>query len=503
VHADLSHTGICRSHKENCLMFDLRVRNFRGFVDQEFQFRKVNILIGENSGGKSSVIKLLLALKQSFLDPRETGRNNLTLSGWETDLGTFRDIIHKHSTRRRLGIGFTTDPKYGDFFLEEFRGRGRLGSSRRFVVTRPGEATNRYRQERIEKNKKASSRFIGSPVHVDYSFSNDLTNHADIQTTFSNEIIGSLSIEFSSISDEPAEYSFPYVAGTCTLVFESNSSGKTFKLRKLPFQKDAFSTIIDGEDMKTALSKLKLADEEAIFTEIAYLLTAQEYIATTIQSLEYVNPLLSEPAERIYVRGDDKIIANLSDLNKLVSFLSSPSQRKFLESLNKALRTFGIVDSVYPIKNDYTTELRVVQNGLESNIKDVGFGVSLQIPIFAQALRGQASKRGQIMIIEQPEVHLHPRLQATFIDALLTLTENQPLFIETHSEHIVRMLQLIVKEGRHNLTADDVSIHYFRKEGARQKVTRHQINQESGRLKPPFPPGFYDVSYNLAFKLMN
>ena len=485
-------------------MFDLHVKNFRGFADQGFRFGKVNILIGENSGGKSSVIKLLLAMKQSLSDPSEVGGFNLTLSGRETDLGTFRDVIHHHSTRRRLGIGFTTDEGYTDFLLNRTGGTDlgfwRTPNKRLSEIPRP---LRKQIQNNAKEARKAFGYFLGTPVQINYSFSKNLNAPEELETVFTNDVIGNLRIKIEEISEEPSELSSSFLSGHCTLIFENGKGGSAIELKKIPFKKDAFLTIIHSASLRHAISTANSEGSAVSFDELAYLLESQAYIATRLYSLEYVNPLLSEPAERIYLRGPDKKISNLSDINKLVSFLSGPSQDNFLKGLNDALKTFGIVEKVYLDKKDYTTEVRVVQNGVESNLKDVGFGVSLQIPIFAQALKGNLSQWGQAMIIEQPEVHLHPKLQSTFIDALLTVTNDQPIFIETHSEHIVRMLQLIVKEGRHGLKSDDVAIHYFGRDGEKQKVTRHDINQETGRLEPPFPPGFYDVSYSLAFKLMN
>ncbi|MGO4710741.1 AAA family ATPase, partial [Chryseobacterium sp. 2TAF14] len=65
-------------------MFDLSINNFRSFKNQSFKFSRINILIGENSGGKSSLLKFLLSLKQTIESPYEV---NLKLKGDYTDLG--------------------------------------------------------------------------------------------------------------------------------------------------------------------------------------------------------------------------------------------------------------------------------------------------------------------------------------------------------------------------------------------------------------------------------
>ena len=138
--------------------------------------------------------------------------------------------------------------------------------------------------------------------------------------------------------------------------------------------------------------------------------------------------------------------------------------------------------------------------------------MSLQLPIFAQAIVSEGLKlskngdeffTGQTLLIEQPEVHLHPHLQAKFIETLLSIGDNNVYFIETHSEHIIRMLQVLVKTKKFGLKSEDISINYFRKDGKSMIKSIHKINPETGKLSPNFPKGFYDVSYDLAFQLMD
>ncbi|MGB1038028.1 MAG: AAA family ATPase, partial [Bacteroidia bacterium] len=52
-------------------MFNLNLHNFRSFQNQKFNFSRINIFIGENSGGKSSLLKFLLSLKQTLESPNE------------------------------------------------------------------------------------------------------------------------------------------------------------------------------------------------------------------------------------------------------------------------------------------------------------------------------------------------------------------------------------------------------------------------------------------------
>lgn len=95
-------------------MFKLKVHNYRSFQSQEFNFSRINILIGENSGGKSSLLKLLLALKQTLDSPSE---GNLKLNGDYTNLGNFDEVVYYRKKNRKIKIGFESDVNYFQFFL--------------------------------------------------------------------------------------------------------------------------------------------------------------------------------------------------------------------------------------------------------------------------------------------------------------------------------------------------------------------------------------------------
>jgi predicted ATPase len=143
-------------------------------------------------------------------------------------------------------------------------------------------------------------------------------------------------------------------------------------------------------------------------------------------------------------------------------------------------------------------------NDLDSNIQDVGLGVALQLPIIAQALIDNeyiiSNIKGKILLIEQPEIHLHPRLQAKLIEVLVKYAPNNTYIIETHSEHIVRKLQVLVKEG--SLQPEDVSINYLARGDGGSKTVKHNI-LPNGQMETPFPKGFYDNTYTLFKALLD
>lgn len=482
-------------------MFKLRLNNYRGFLNEEFDFSRVNILIGENSAGKSSIFKFLLALKQSMRSPYNKDYN-LTLSGEETDLGNYYETIYNHETERHLSFAFEFDKDYYDFFFKD---------------TFPN---HKEENRLLEKRNEVINYFVdtyNAPTILTFEVSKDLSNHKNIVFSASNSTIGIVRILFSP--NETTAGQDIYLIGDnpkCEIVFESIYYNQIFNIKDVVYEKEGFLTIVSGISLRERIEQgcdLDKTELDRLFWSIGYLLIAQNYIQMQLRKIEYINPLVHRVPERIYVENDTKKTRQVKNIKDLIDFLdTSTANPKFKTTLTSLLKDFGITEEFTIHKQGYVREFRVKINGLDSNIKDVGFGVSLQLPILAQAIVSENTGvfknndseifMGETLLIEQPEVHLHPRLQAKFIETLLSIGNNNVYFIETHSEHIIRMLQVLVKTKKFDIKSDDISIHYFRKDKITMIKTIHKI-EDDGILMPNFPKGFYDVSYNLALTLMD
>ena len=239
----------------------------------------------------------------------------------------------------------------------------------------------------------------------------------------------------------------------------------------------------------------------------AYLLIFQNFINEEIDQIRFVNPIGNNP-KRFYFQEDKKSSYKLIDIEKFINILgdknlSIKEQAERIDLINETIKKFGIAEEIKIVKNKDipVLTLNVKTKGYWSNITDVGYGVSLQIPILFQALLSEHyTPNGQTILIEQPEVHLHPSLQAKFMETLIGIGNRNSYFIETHSEHIIRKLQVLVKNNYNDLKSDDISIYYFRRDRNKFNITEHKI-LKSGKLSQPFPEGFFDTSYNLVKEL--
>lgn len=150
----------------------------------------------------------------------------------------------------------------------------------------------------------------------------------------------------------------------------------------------------------------------------------------------------------------------------LISKWSSEKDEEKLQGLGTDLKRLGLTWKVTtnPI-NDTQVELQVgrlpqpARGGARDmvNIADVGFGVSQTLPVLVAL---QAAQKGQLVYLEQPEIHLHPNAQYKLADVLAEAAQRGiRLVVETHSHLIILAIQALIAEGK--LDPKLVQLHWF------------------------------------------
>ena len=136
--------------------------------------------------------------------------------------------------------------------------------------------------------------------------------------------------------------------------------------------------------------------------------------------------------------------------------------------------------------------------------RDVGIGISQVLPVLVMAYGSQ----GKLLAMEQPEIHLHPALQAeladVFIEAALGSRKNT-FILETHSEHLILRLMRRMREtyqgkrtGGLLVTPADVSVLYVEPDGVRSIIREMPLN-ELGELVKSWPGGFFEEGLREQF----
>ena len=161
------------------------------------------------------------------------------------------------------------------------------------------------------------------------------------------------------------------------------------------------------------------------------------------------------------------------------------TEKKDWEALKTQLVEFGRNSGLFEnveVKNlghslGAPFQLQVKVRGPKANIIDVGYGVSQILPILVQILNPNISKSAQrdpmqsfFSLLQQPEIHLHPKAQAEFSSLLVKLANkgDQSFIVETHSDYMIDRARIEIRKGA--IRPEDVSVIYFEPKGNIVKV---------------------------------
>jgi hypothetical protein len=209
-----------------------------------------------------------------------------------------------------------------------------------------------------------------------------------------------------------------------------------------------------------------------------------------------------ETAQRIGTTGGNTAVILSSDASRRGS-----ESRGMSEEISRWFRVSGIADEVR-IKSLTPRHFEIVvadENGAEHNICDVGFGCSQVLPVLAASLNlfgglsSQASREQPMLVVQEPEIHLHPNAQAalgSFFAGLLQQTGQ--IFLETHSDNLVLRIARHIADG--TLAAEEVKVFYVRRSRGASVVTEVRI-ADDGTFATEWPGGFFPQRQSESLKL--
>jgi hypothetical protein len=231
-----------------------------------------------------------------------------------------------------------------------------------------------------------------------------------------------------------------------------------------------------------------------------------------VEELIYIGPLREFPERHYLFSGASP--TNVGVFGQLAPdlLLSQPNLKR---KINKALDRFDIRYQleVQQLKargstNSDVYSLKLVDkvSSVRVSLRDVGFGISQVLPVLVQAIVA----REDTLLIEQPELHLHPRLQAELADVFIeaSLKRNNTFLIETHSEHLLLRIMRRLRDtsrgtlprGIPELRPEHVSIIYVHPmEDGSGSVPLVMDLDEDGELLTAWPNGFFEEGFRERF----
>ncbi len=187
---------------------------------------------------------------------------------------------------------------------------------------------------------------------------------------------------------------------------------------------------------------------------------------TLFKSLFYLGPLRTK-TDRLYswpgitpasvgYSGENTVAAILASHGRKISFGYRKATKPLAQIVAKSLKRMGLIEefkvnAISKQRQDYEVKLRTKGSKDWVDLPDVGFGISQVLPVLVQCFYAPP---GSIILMEQPEIHLHPSAQSALADVMIDVINsrengkdrNIQLIIETHSEHFLRRLQRRIAE---------------------------------------------------------
>jgi hypothetical protein len=214
-------------------------------------------------------------------------------------------------------------------------------------------------------------------------------------------------------------------------------------------------------------------------------------------------PYAFAPIRTSPLRTYDPVIAEPkpegSHIPMLLATLARSAATQPWAALRSALKEFGQKSGLFDgieIVNKGRKESDPFQVGIKSggpafNLIDVGYGVSQALPVLVDTL--QRASGSEFFLLQQPEVHLHPRAQAELGSFFAKQAGKKRRFvIETHSDYLVDRIRMEVRHKR--LDPRDVSLLYFERAGHGAAIHNLELDKRGSIINPP--PGFRQFFLN-------
>jgi len=364
-------------------------------------------LFGTNSSGKTSILQLLLMLKQTI---ESTDRSLVLEFGDEkglTNLGSFRDTVFGHVKPGKMTFGFSWDlPK-------------------RLDVSSPEDSS--------------SMLFSSDNLKFECEIGEQGTDRLAV-----SKLVYHLGKDVFSLSRK----------GQGNAKYELKSSGPEFRFMRTQGR---------PWDLSAPVKFHGFPDQAyAFYQNAGFLSSLQLELENLFGRVYYLGPLREFPQRHYPWKGSEpsdmgrrgeRVVDALLAAKERGKYISPGPHRKRVsleERVAHWLKELGLIHafSVEPVAKEssiYQVRVQKTSSSAKVLITDVGFGVSQILPVLVLCYY---APEGSIILLEQPEIHLHPSVQSGLADVFIDAMRNRnvQIVVESHSEHLLRRLQRRVAE---------------------------------------------------------
>ena len=388
----------------------IRMKNFKSWEDSgKVELAPLTGFFGTNSSGKSSLLQMLLLLKQTI------GTEEILFFGDENslvNLGDFREVIHDHqsSAELHLQIWCQLSHSFPDLIRTPFQ-----------VVRFAFDTVIREEEEKL---------FVDSFQYRSLS-SNDAITWTNNELTIGNQ------------------YFDPFYIQNCYGLPSSNDF-----------------------DVPKTLTFFLSAYEE-LFSHIFYLGPSR---ALPQRQYHWEG---SHP-EDIGHWGDKMIDALLSARVDLKTIQHGEEEMSIEERISEWLREMDLAYSFLLERTetrdgrDYDVRIQMKEHGTKIVLSDMGYGLAQFLPVLVLCYYAPV---GSTLILEQPGIHLHPKVQSELADLLIEVVNERKLqiLVESHSEHLLNRLQRRIAEEK--ISVEKTSLYFCRNDEGVSNIERLKMDE--------------------------
>jgi predicted ATPase len=421
----------------------LSINNFKTIRElKDFTFNSINIISGVNSSGKTSLIQFLLMLKQTA--EAQSTDPALKFDGNWIKLGCPNDLVYEKNVNNHIVFELSFNKDEIDVYFQPV-----------------------YGIENIS-------------VKIDYSIKDEKCYCSKICFLYQTPqkprkehfICFTNNYELFKVETDTALFGKEFM----------DLIGKEGNLNLTSFIPSTFSTDINNPDYP----ELDKNPNKRITIEVKTK-EIQSIVLKFFANISYIGPLRAEPSDW-YQAGRNKYIGSKGEY--AAQFFEEESEntvdfypiiddgiigQKQTMPLSEAVKywicdVFHLAKDIMAEKDNDKYIVKIINHyGVESTIRQVGFGISQILPIVIEGLR--MDKNG-LLVLEQPEIHLHPKVQSALFDFIYSMSLTGKRFlVETHSDHFITRMRRRVAESKNGLhkninmvfVEQRVTEHLFRK----------------------------------------
>lgn len=451
----------------------IEIENFKAFSNlQKLNLAPITLIYGANSSGKSSIIHSLMVLKQSILFPNIKG--GIYSDKRILDVGGYQTMVYSHKLEN--DISFSLD----------------FSESVKFNITY-NYIDNDLKNNQIEGFSYIKNVDIHSYLNdFSYSFYNKFNSGENNTKNFDFSVGNIQKIGVEEIKDE-------------SLILEIINSFVYSAEDDFPIPK---SINLDNEKHFNIWRRLKENNLEDELFNIHHNISGNIsenalLLRENLKKISYLGPLRSNPKR--YYSIDSEFEVSVGKEGEHIAYFLKTNPYSLAINVDDWFSKFDIPYQFRHRKIGekqseplMQIELKDRRNGVTVSPLDVGFGIGQILPIIIEGL----IRKESIICVEQPEIHLHPKLQAELAEFFAETCSKNQWIIETHSEALMLRIQKLIRNKKkingRVLRPEDVSILYVlpsksQNEGA--QIVQIRLDEE-GDFIDFWPEGFFEERMN-------